>query len=72
MERFCLIANITAHELEKLNEARMYMRVITIADLADATDTTILDGMLNGDFQAGSDLVWPNTPQPPKSFFAFF
>jgi hypothetical protein len=34
---------------------RLYLRVITIADLTDPEGSTIPDGMLTGDWQAGSD-----------------
>ena len=35
MERFLKIPGVTAGQLEKANEVRLYLRVITIADLAD-------------------------------------
>ena len=50
----------------------LFLRLITIADFADPTGTFIPDGMLNGDRQAGSDLMWPYQPNPPKVYWAAF
>ena len=49
MEVFSLIKGITQGQLENLNEVRLFMRVITIADLANPDGTHIPDGMLVGD-----------------------
>ena len=67
MEKFTRIPGITASTLRRANTVRIYLRaVITIADLANPGGTTIPDGMLNGDWQAGTDLLWPRIPCPPK------
>ena len=56
MERFTTIPRITKGQLKQANTVRLYLRVITIADLTDPEDSTIPYGMLTGDWQAGSDL----------------
>jgi hypothetical protein len=72
MERFVQIPNITRAELRRANAVRLYLRVVTIADLADVGGSYIPAGMLNGDWQAGSDLKWPFQPMPPKPFWRTF
>ena len=72
MEVFSHIKGITQGQLEKLNEVRLFLRVITIADLANPDGTHIPDGMLVGDWQAGSDLLWPERPKPLKAWWALF
>jgi len=63
---------VTQSQLRRANTVRLYLRVITLADLCDPTGNYIPSSMLNGDWQAGSDLLWPFQPQPPKSYFATF
>ena len=72
MARFTTIPRITIGQLKQANTVRLYLRVITIADLTDPEGSTIPDGMLNGDWQAGSDLLWPDIPCPPKHYWATF
>jgi hypothetical protein len=71
MSRFMSIPRITNTQLRRANIVRLFLRVFTIADLCDATGTYIPSGMLNGVWQAGSDLLWPHQP-PPKSYFSTF
>ncbi|KAL7532592.1 hypothetical protein ACHAWF_004182 [Thalassiosira exigua] len=71
MERFSQISS-TRRQLEKLNAVRLYLRVVTVADLADPTGRYIPDGMLTGDWRAGSDLRWPTQDCPPKGHWALF
>ena len=59
-------------QLRQANAVRLYLRVVTISDLSDTTGQYIPSGSLNGDWQAGSSLMWPYQPRPPKSFFATF
>ena len=63
---------VTQSQLRRANTVRLYLRVITLADLCNPTGNYIPSSMLNGDWQAGSDLLWPFQPQPPKSYFATF
>ena len=53
MERFSGIRGATPGELKKVNAVRLYIRVITIADLTHPSGGYISDGMLTGDWQAG-------------------
>ncbi|KAL7544883.1 hypothetical protein ACHAWF_012867 [Thalassiosira exigua] len=72
MERFTQHPRATKGQLEKLNAVRLYLRVITVADLADPSGQYIPDGMLTGEWQAGSDLLWPKQDLPPKRHWALF
>ena len=72
MERFAKIPGITTGILKKANIVWIYLRVITIADLANPEGTTIPDLMMNGDWQAGTNLLWPQIPCPPKPYWAIF
>ena len=74
MERFCDIPGITTGQLVKVNDVCIYVRMVTISDLTNPQGTHICDGMLGGSFQfqAGSDLYWPETPCPPEDAWAVF
>ena len=72
MDRFILIPRITPSELKQANAVRLYMRILTIADITDPSGCYIPSGMLTGEWQAGSDLHWPHQPMPPKAFWATF
>ena len=48
------------------------MRVLTIADIADPSGEFIPDGMLTGEWQAGSDMFWPFQVCPPSAFWSTF
>ena len=50
MEQFIKIPWITRSMLTRVNEVRIYLRVVTIADLADEEGEFIPDGMLCGDW----------------------
>jgi len=58
--------------LRKLNAVRIYMRVITLADLVVENGEYIGNTTLGGNFVAGSDWRWPQTPCPPKKWFSLF
>ena len=49
MEGFTTIPGITKGQFKQANTVRLYLRVITIADLTDPDGSTIPDGMLTGD-----------------------
>ena len=72
MEAFGKIVGITKRMLEKANAVRLYLRVITIADLADPAGEFIPAGMLTGHWQAGSDLQWARQESPPKRAWTVF
>ena len=72
IEHFISIQHITRAELCRANAVRLYLQVVTIADLADLMGTFVPSGMLTGDWQAGSDLKWPYQPLLPPSFWSSF
>ena len=72
MEEFCRIPGISTGRLMKAKNVRLYLRVITIADLENPQGTHICDGMLDGSWQSGLDLLWPEIPCPPCSHWAEF
>lgn len=72
MDCFILIPRLTRSQLQQANAVRLYLRVLTIADLADPTGQFIPDGNMSGNWQGGSDIHWPYQPKPPKRFWATF
>ena len=72
MEEFSRLRGITKHQLRKVNKVRLYLRVITIADLANEAGDYIRDDMLNGEWTAGTDLEFPKQNRPPPEWFAPF
>ena len=65
METFAGIQEATPGELKKINAVRLYLRVIPIADLTHLSGGYVPNGMLTGDWHAGSDLEWPHHLCPP-------
>jgi hypothetical protein len=51
--------------------SQLHLRVITIADLTDPESSTIPYRMLTGDWQAGSDLLWPDISCPLNNWATF-
>jgi len=72
MEVFTNIQGMTPAKLAKINAVRQYLRVITVADLADEAGTHVRDNMLNGEWTAGTDYEWPNQECPPARDFGTF
>jgi len=72
MEAFLERSSINWQTLRKLNAVRIYLRVITIADLAVGDGVDIGHTTLQGDWRAGSDLKWPRQPKPPEAWFQLF
>ncbi len=72
MDRLLRIPGITTTQLHKANAVRLYLRVLTIADIAHPSGKFIPDGNLSGNWQGGSDLHWPYQPKPPPHFWAEF
>lgn len=72
MDRFVQIPCITRAELKQANAVRLWLRVLTIADLVEPAGRFIPDNMLSGDWQAGLDIHWPYQIKPPKRFWATF
>jgi hypothetical protein len=71
MERF-LSVKTTAKQRTQLRMVLHWLRVITIADLADPTGQYIPGYKLTGDWQADSPFEWPKQPKPSKRAFAEF
>lgn len=72
MDAFVAIPGITAAMLRQANEVRLYLRILTIADITHPDGQYIPDDMLNGEWQAGSDVHWPHQQLPPPKFWATF
>jgi hypothetical protein len=72
MDCFICIPRITQAQLKQANEVRIYLRVLTIADLVDPSGRFIPDGNLSGDWQGGSDIHWPHQTKPPPTHWATF
>lgn len=72
MDRFLQIPGISRSELRQANAVRLYLRVLTIADLAAPNGREIPDGNMSGEWQGGSDIYWPYQVKPPKKFWATF
>ena len=70
MERLVESNLFSPSVLSRANNARLYLRVITIADLASEKGHYIPDGRFDGTFQAGSDLLFPDIPCPPRKDLA--
>ena len=75
MESFCKIRKqpgIFDNRLRIANEARIWLWVITIADLANVGGTCIPYGRLDGSWRNSSSLNWPKLPTPSKKMLDVF
>ena len=72
MQAFVQCPKITRAMLKQANAVRLYLRVVTIADLADVGGTFIPSGMLTGEWTAGTDLKWPYQPKPTAAAWSTF
>ena len=72
MERFVLVHKVPRRQLERANAVRLYLWVVTIADLVHALNSFIPDNTLTGKWQAGSDFDWPHQERPPAKAWAVF
>ncbi len=73
MERFLEIPGLSNLELEQVNsKVRLWLRVITIDDLAHPNGRYVPDGSLTGNWQARSNILWPDIPCLPKPRWAVF
>jgi hypothetical protein len=72
MQTFARCPHISRAMLRQANAVRLYLRVVTIADLADVGGSFIPAGMLTGDWTAGTDLKWPYQPKPISTFWSTF
>ena len=69
MERFLRVKS-TPLERKHLRMALHFMRVVTLADIADPIGSTIPGHKLTGDWRANTAWEWPKQPQPPRTAFA--
>jgi hypothetical protein len=69
---FMKIAGMTKGKLEKLNYVRLFLRVITVADITDEQGTIISGHRFSGKWQANSSLDWPEIPAPPPHYLTMF
>ena len=69
MEEF-LRVKTTPLERKHLRMALHFMRVVTLADIADPKGSMIPGHKLTGDWRANTAGEWPKQPQPPKTAFA--
>jgi hypothetical protein len=66
------IPGITKGKLEKLNYVRLFLRIITIADLTNKQGTIIPGYKFSGRWQANSSFNWPQIPAPPLHYLTMF
>ena len=71
MEQFMRITT-TKSQRRQLRAVLHWLRVVTLADLADPSGRTIPGHRLVGNWQATSPLEWPHQPKPTKKAFATF
>jgi hypothetical protein len=71
MERF-LSVKTTAQERCQLRMVLHWLRVITLADIADPAGCYVPGHKLTGEWQAHSPFEWPKQPKPSKKAFALF
>jgi len=64
-----LTFNLNADQLKSINLCRLYLQVITVSDITNATGDRLLASAMAGfrDNQRTSTLLWPDIPQPPSS-----
>ena len=67
MEEFAKIPEITKQKLKAANICRIYLRVITIAELANDDGTEIEQERVTGQWRANSTLKWPRQCKPNKT-----
>ena len=72
MEAFIEIPRVSRSQLRQANAVRLFLRVITIADIADVAGKTIPAQKLTGEWRAGSDITWPYQPKPRAEFWRTF
>ena len=66
MHTFLTIPGITRKKLERANYWRIYLRIITVSDIADEIGKIVPSGRLYGQWQAHSTLNWPDIPKPDR------
>ncbi len=72
MKTFSTLDGITDGKLAKANWCRIYLRVITLANIASERGDVIPGDRMNGKWRAKSNLEWPDIPCPPSSYWSIF
>ena len=72
MKAFSLDGKATHQQKLIANLCRVYLRVITIAELANEKGTMIPGNRMNGKWRAQSSLEWPDIPCPQKHHWRIF
>ena len=72
MELFADLPGAFWRDLEKCNQVRLYLRVITMADTTHESGEYIPDNMLTGKWQSGSYLECPRKSCPLLEYWAVF
>ena len=67
MEKIIRLKGITKGELKQVNTMRLWLRVVTVADMANEAGTDIMDNMMSGQWRADTDLKWPKEYCPRKA-----
>jgi hypothetical protein len=64
-----LTFNLNADQLKSINLCRLYLKLITVSDITNATGDRLLASAMAGfrDNQRTSTLLWHDIPQPPSS-----
>ena len=72
IEKITRLKEITKGKLKQVNTVRLWLRVVTVADMANEAGTNIMDNMMSGQWKAGTDLKWPKEYCPRKSYWSTF
>ena len=60
------------NKLRQVNGVRIWLRVVTITELADPDEACISPVNFTGDWRNDSTLTWPNQPFPTEKMFETF
>lgn len=72
MEECAQILEITAGKLRAINNCRLFLCIITIADLAGLDGKHINFEQIDGKWRADSSLTWPRQCAPTKAQWKLF
>lgn len=72
MEQIVSLPQIKKRQMEHANQVRMWLRVITITELAALCGTETPPDRFNGKWRAKLMLSWPRQPPPTREMFDVF
>ena len=72
MESFLCLGDVSKADLVKANACRLFLRVITLADISTMDGRSICAHSISGTMRAPSKLNWPEQPRPPIGAFDVF